>query len=116
MPGHVHGNIRAVISAEKFIEFIAPVIELFFWRLDVDRVFAETIRGFTRIAFVPTIRDGLHESFKFGFCHRGLIFVSSSDTETLRRREKKDSAALRLCGKILKLSQYVYFHFASETM
>src|SRR5262245_61766838 len=51
MPGHFHRNVCALISTEKVIEFIAPAIELFTWRLDVDCVLAETIRGFTRVPF-----------------------------------------------------------------
>ena len=93
MPYHYHGNIRAVVTAEKFIEFGAAAIELPVWRFDVDRVFAETIRGFpgtardlltctyrcaakrmrkcsksgrcARVAIVPASGDGLHEPIEF---------------------------------------------------
>jgi hypothetical protein len=70
MPAHFHGNLSAVLSAEKFMEFSAPAIVLFIWRLDINRIFAETIRGFVRVTFILSIRDGLHQLFKIRFCHR----------------------------------------------
>jgi hypothetical protein len=65
VPRHFHGKIRATVAAEKFIDLRAAMIELPVWRLDVDRVFAETVRGFARVALIPTFSDGLYESLKF---------------------------------------------------
>jgi len=65
MPRHFHGKIRAVIAAEEFIEFGTAAIKLLVWRFYVDRVFAETIRGFVRVPFVPAIGNGLHQLVEF---------------------------------------------------
>src|SRR5688572_14211725 len=65
MPGHFHGKFRATITAEKFVEFYPAMVELLVGRLDVERVFTETLRGFVGVAFVPAIRDGLHEPVEF---------------------------------------------------
>src|SRR5688572_30669253 len=64
MPDHLHGQIRAGVSAEKLTELCTSVIELFLWWRDIDGVFAETSTGFARIAFVPAVRDGLHQLLK----------------------------------------------------
>src|ERR1700752_4653472 len=55
MPGHIHWNVCAIVSAKKFVEFIASMINLFIRWFDVERVFSETIRGFPSITFIPSV-------------------------------------------------------------
>src|SRR5688500_5409082 len=63
MPSHLHGQVSTSVATEEFIKLRSSMIKLFIWRLDVHCIFAETVRGFAGVPFIPDIRNGLHEMF-----------------------------------------------------
>src|SRR5215207_7212159 len=88
MPGHLHGEVHAEIAAKKLMEFCAAVIQLFVWRLKVDRIFAETIGGLPRVAFLPAVRDCLQQLLKIGCCY---FYVSHSTPASLGSDSDSDN-------------------------
>src|SRR6266511_2310666 len=84
------------------------MIELFLWRLNIDSVFAETICSLRRVALIPAICDGLHETLKFRCRYFHDLYA-----ETIDSIERGSFVTFRQRGVVKHIVNEI-FYFAFE--